>query len=325
MLLYLLYKLQLDPMQTTHYSVNSRQLTAFTPIQDELHLDPKKNYLFDLSYLGCLDVIGARSSEFLQGQLSCDLRDVTPHQMRQGAMCNLKGRVLALLDVIDWHGLHLIVPKDLLNETSSSLSKTAAFSQVALQTSNTYRVFGFLLNNPEDVIPFDLTLPLENYSVVFDDRYCCYHLGAGYYIFIINTDNALGIISSFMQHGQWRGSLAWHSLQLRQHRLEIYPPSRGLFLPHRLSLQLSGYLSFNKGCYKGQEIVARTHYRATLKHEIKLFNINSTLPLLSGQRLIKQDDETELGELVDYCPIGESTYLILASVVFNCPSDFKIV
>lgn len=294
------------------------------PIQNEFIFEPQKNYLFDLSYLGCIDVIGARGSKFLQGQLSCDLRDVTSIQMRQGAMCNLKGRVLALLDVVDWQGLHLVVPHDLLSETQSSLAKTAMFSQVKLNPSATLQVFGFYLQNHDDTIPFNAQLATERLGVVQEARYCAYHLGEGYYIFMVDTTAAQSMCDPFIQQNQWHGSLAWHALQLRQNRYEIYPQSRGLFLPHRLGLQRSGYLSFNKGCYKGQEIVARTHYRATLKHEMKLFTIQSSEPLQSGQRLFAHDTHLELGELIDYCPIGEDTYIIAASVVFDCPASFCI-
>ena len=302
--------------------VNTRELSAFSALEDELELHPHKNYLFDLSYLGCLDVIGTRGREFLQGQLSCDVRDVTTNQMRQGVMCNLKGRILALLDVIDWHGLHLIVPNDLLTETHASLAKTAAFSQVKFSPSSTVQLLGFYLQNKDDAVFYNKQLPAERYGVISDDNFCAYHLGDGYYIVLINTSLASSLTDQFIKKGQWRGSLAWHALQLRQLKIEIYPQSRGLFLPHRLGLHLSGYLNFNKGCYKGQEIVARTHYRAKLKHEMKLFTIQTNIPLQSGLRLFK--DTIEIGELIDFCPLTENSYLCAASVVLDCPLNCNL-
>ncbi len=306
------------------YQINTREYTIFAPMQDELLLESTKNYLFDLSYLGCLKVIGTQSREFLQGQLSCDLREVSTEQMRQGARCNLKGRVLALLDVIEWQGLHLIVPNDLLSETQTSLAKTVLFSQVKLDASPAYRLFGFYLQNRNDIIPLDVTLPEQNHGVVQGEDFCVYHLGKGYYIFLVNSAKVQSICTSFQNQQQWRGSLSWHALQLHQGRLEIYPATRGLFLPHRLGLQLSGYLNFNKGCYKGQEIVARTHYRAKLKHEMKLFTVQTSETIQSGKKLLSQNDHVELGELVDFCPIDQETTLIAASVIFDCPHHFYI-
>ena len=258
--------------------------------------------------------MGARASEFLQGQLSCDLREVTQNQMRQGAMCNLKGRVMALLDVIDWQGLHLILPNDLLAATQISLSKTAMFSQVKLAPSTTYQPFGFYLKNREDFIPFEAQLPDEPHHVVQHETYCCYHLGAGFYIFLLDKSDANAITNTFIHRGQWRGSLAWHALQLQQSRIEIYPESRGLFLPHRLRLDLSGYLNFNKGCYKGQEIVARMHYRAKRTHALKQVTLQMNEPPQSGQRLM-DDDGAEIGERIDFCPIGNDRYLCVDSII----------
>lgn len=315
---------QIYLMQMIHYQINTRELTAFQPLSHELIDEPDKNYLFDLSYLTGIDITGERGQEFLQGQLSCDTREVSPHQMRQGAMCNLKGRILALLDVINWQGLRLILPTDLLTDTMRSLAKTALFSQVKLSPSTTYRVLGFHLRNNQDIIPFNRQLPTERQQAIYDEAYYCYHLGDNFYIFLVHH-NAISLASeAFINLKQWRGSLAWHALQLQQHQVDIYPQSRGLFLPHRLGLHLSGHISFNKGCYKGQEIIARTHYRAKLKHEMKLFTIQSDQALESGQLLFNANNKTEIGELVDFCPIGNETYLIAVSVIFDNPESVMI-
>ena len=293
--------------------VNTRSYTAFIPIQEELTLNPSKNYLYDLSYLGCLNVVGSRASEFLQGQLSCDLREVTPNQMRQSVMCNLKGRILAMQDVIDWQGLHLILPNDLMGDTQRSLSKTAALSQVTLVPTTDFQLLGFYLQNKDDIIPLDASLPDEIHQVVQHETYCCYHLGAGCYIFLVEKTGATALCEAFINRGQWRGSLAWHALQLQQARIEIYPESRGLFLPHRLRLDQTGHLNFNKGCYKGQEIVARMHYRAKRTHEMKPLTLKLNEPPQSGQPLL-DEKQVEIGELIDFCPIGDDLYLCVVSV-----------
>jgi len=306
-------------MTINNYCINNRSLTLFAPMADELVFTPAKNYLFDLSYLGVIRVEGERVSEFLQGQLSCDLRDVNPQTMRQGALCNLKGRVLALLDVIDWQGLHLILPNDLLEDTQSSLAKTAMFSKVKLTALLSWQMFGFYMQSREELIPFNMNLPETRFSAVAEDGCYCYSLGNNLYILLSKPELASSLTATFNQQGQWRGSLAWHALQLQHNSLEIYPQTRGEFLPHRLGLQLSGHLSFNKGCYKGQEIIARTHFRAKLKHEMKLFTIHSKIPPQSGKKLFSKDGETEIGELIDFCPLSEETFLVAASVLLDQP------
>lgn len=295
-----------------------------TLIQQNVLAQPNKNYLFDLSDLGCLDVIGNQALNFLQGQLSCDVRKVTPNTMQQGAMCNLKGRVLALLDVIDWQGIHLILPNTLIADTLASLNKAASLSHVTLNSSTAYQLIGFYLQNQQDIIPFDACLPDAPLAMVYQDVYCCYPIGQGFYLFITSPSQALAIIQQFKQLNQLHCASAWHVLQLHQHRIQIHPQSRGLFLPHRLDLHKLNYLSFQKGCYKGQEIIARMHYRSKPKHEIKLFTLKTQTPPYIGQRLLAQGDDIELGELVDFERIGTDTYLLAASVVFDCPEQFRL-
>ena len=313
-------------MSLKNYTINQRSLTTYSPLVNELTFDANKNYLFDLSCLSGLELHGDKAQEFLQGQLSCDVRGVNPHQFRQGALCNLKGRILAEVDVISWfeQGLHLIVPMDLLEATQLTLSKTAPFSRVTLHQATDYQLLGFYLQNPNDKTPFNIKLPNTDYAVSSEDMCCAYHLGHGVYIFMVKNDHKANLIDEFVQQAQWRGSLAWHALQLKHQRIEIYPESRGMFLPHRLDLHLKGYLSFDKGCYKGQEIIARTHYRAKLKHELRVFTIRTNELLQSGQRLLEANGKTEIGELVDYCPIGDDAFLIAASIIFEPPESIYI-
>lgn len=306
--------------------INSRPLTAIDTLNHELSFEPHKNYLFDLSYLSGLQINGDNAHIFLQGQLTCDLKQVTSSQMQQGALCNLKGRVLALVDVLqsDKYGVQLILPSDLIPPTETSLAKTAQFSKVTLKQAQGYQLLGFYLQNPDDLSPINGTLSATPYQVIQDKNYCYYGLGHGFYIFLVDESDLKTLRNPFQARSQWRGSLAWHLLQLKQKRIEIYPESRAAFLPHRLGLQHMGYINFNKGCYKGQEIIARTHYKATLKHELRIFTIQTKAGLKSGQRLLAPDSDQEIGELVDYAPLGNGLYIIAASILIDSDKHARI-
>jgi folate-binding protein YgfZ len=295
--------------------INTRPLTIINSERGERLTDTHKNYLFDLSYLGIIDLNGDKSIDFLQGQLTCDLNTVSDIQMAQGAQCNLKGRILSLMDIINWGGIKLILPADLIDATVTSLSKTAQLSKVALQQNAEYRVLGFYLQNVEDIVPDSIYLPQDLYALSYTSNYCYYHLGNGFYIIVIHKDKVSKFIKPFIELNQMMGSLAWHTLRLLHRQIEIYPESRGQFLPHRLGLHETNLISFNKGCYKGQEIIARTHYRATIKHEFRIYSINSQHNIYSGQKLFKIQEETEVGELIDYSCLGTNEYLIAVSIL----------
>ncbi|MFJ1267459.1 folate-binding protein YgfZ [Legionella lytica] len=303
-------------MNTTfNHLINHRALTTFAPIETELKLQPEKNYLFDLSYLGILDVAGDKAGEFLQGQLTCDVNSISDIQMIQGAQCNLKGRILSLIDVFNWKGIKLMLPKDLLEATINSLNKTAMLSRVSLKENKELVALGFYLQNSQDIVPDSHFFPTNLYALTYGADYCCFHLGNGFYIFIGGADFAETISKRFAEQQQLLGSLTWHSLRLARRQLEIYPDSRGMFLPHRLDLQQTPYLSFNKGCYKGQEIIARMHYKSTLKHQLNVYSIVTDDEIYSGQKLISETNGSEVGELVDYSVLAAGHYLVAVSIL----------
>ncbi len=307
------------------YLINSRQYSAQQPLDVELAYTPAKNYLFDLDYLTTIAVEGDNASEFLQGQLSCDVRDVTTQQMRQGLMCNLKGRVLAILDVVSWmkHGLYLVVPEDLCAATQASLAKTALFSRVQLH-QNPIKLFGLYVQNQDDLKPLGMELPADRYGVVCQENSCCYKIDESFYILMVQPDASDDLCDPFMMHHQYRGSLAWHALQLQHLRTEIYPESRGMFLPHRLNMHQTGYINFNKGCYKGQEIIARMHYRATQKHFLVCFDIQTSIVPQPELALYSDDGLSVVGEVVDYCCLGDDYYRVVASALISYQGEYVL-
>ena len=306
-------------MTIRKYTIDNRLYTSND--SDNMDVLPEKNYLFELPWLSVSDVMGDRAGEFLQGQLSCDVSEITDKSMRKGAMCNLKGRVLALLDVINWQGFKLVLPTDLVNDTLTSLSKTAMVSRVKLQQNLDLKVYGFYLGNPDDIQPFNITPPAERYSVISNDTVCMYALSEQHYLIVIRAENAEKLTERFLAHHQLYGSLEWHQQQLERLDIQIYPKTRGVFLPHRIDLHKTDFISFDKGCYKGQEIIARTHYKAKLKHGLRKFTIHTHEKLAVGMKLFSPTDHAEIGELVDFCPLDAGSYLIACTIINEYPEQ----
>jgi hypothetical protein len=281
------------------------------------------NILFDLSYLSALEVKGDHGRDFLQGQQSADIRKLTSQNMQSGALCNLQGRIIALMDILTWNHLFLVLPHDLQQLTQKILSKPAAFSRVTLAPS-THSIFGFKLNQTQDLMPFDWTLPHEKHGVIFDERGLCYHVGHQSYVLMIPSIHQDALKNPFIQAQQLQGSFAWHKQRLQEGHIEIYSESSGLFLPHRLDLHKTDYLSFDKGCYRGQEIIARTHYRATLKHTLKQFTITTKTPLQSGLKIMSIDGTQEIGEIIDFYAEENHQYTIAASILLEHPNRGRV-
>lgn len=295
-----------------NYLIESRAYKTIHPLTEEMQLQPDTNYFFNLDYLTVLQVEGEKGAEFLQGQLTCDMRLVSSSQMQQGLLCNLKGRIMAILDVmlLSNNNIGLVLPLDLIQDTQSMLSKAAAFSRVQLHQT-AYQVYGLLIGNHDQLINSDLLLPSASYQALVNEQGMCYQVSENAYIYIAFNETVPAVMDRFEK----RGSLSWHAMQLKQQKVEIYPESRGQFLPHRLDMHLSGYISFDKGCYKGQEIIARMHYRSTQKYHLVSFVSERAIPPQVGEAVLGNDGTTTIGEIIDYCLIGPNQYIVAASTI----------
>ncbi len=304
--------------QTHTINIGSRAYQAQLPLSQDLNFADQNNYCIDLHYLGLIQVKGEGAADFLQGQLTCDVREVNATSMKQGAQCNLKGRVLSLPGVILANGVYwLILPQDLIPQTIASLEKTALLSRVQLIPHMPVTAIGLILNHPLQTLDDEL-IPKTIHAVVQTKDCLTYRINEQSIILLNTSSDPAGfnkIHHQLQQQCIQKSELAWHYYQLKnKHTFNIYPETRGLFLPHRLNLHTSDHISFNKGCYKGQEIIARTHYRATQKHQLNMMTLQlDSLPLL-GEELIAPKTQHSLGELVDYCPLNTPNHFLVAII-----------
>lgn len=290
-----------------HVAVAERLYSYSDDITSEINFDTNNVYLCRLDYLNCVSVIGDNANDFLQGQLSCNVNQVDNDHYQTGLLCSLKGRIIAMMDVIHCHDYQLVMEKDITDKTLSVLQKAAMISRVQLKPSDKYSVLGIVgnLNN------FDLPIapPKNSCNLSQNETACLYRVSTDMSILLVKNDIAENLIGKYSN--QVRGSVLWHYLSLKNNRPSIYPSTQGQFLPHRLDLHLQpGFISLDKGCFRGQEIIARTHYRAKLKHHYCTY-ITDQKPVLGSPVML---DAIEVGEIIDYCPISDRQYLISASV-----------
>ncbi len=292
-------------------TINQRDFPCTETIEAALHLESGKAYFCTLDQHAILEVSGEKAAEFLQGQLTCNIEEINAHTMRRGALCNLKGRILALMDIVYWQNrFFLILPRDLLDTTRQALLKVALFSRVTLTPLSSYNIYGLLGDKTNLVLNDGVAIPEVIHGVSASDSRFCYRLNDQSAVFI--TPQSL-VTQTCNLIEKTCGEFTWHTAQLKQGTPSIYPHSRGLFLPHHLGLQHTSVLSFEKGCYKGQEIIARMHYRAKIKHTPKLILIRNTKDFFCGQKIYHAETRLEIGEIIDFSPINQTQSLLLIS------------
>ncbi len=225
------------------------------------------------SSYGVIQCSGQDALTFLQGQVSCDMRNITPEQGGLGAYCNLQGRVIALfyIAMVD-NAYYLILPRDLIPMLLQKLQKFIVFSKATLKdVSNDWYMYTRAANVRERL----------NKEINIADN-----------VFLgITTDSNLIIEYELSDH-EWRKFLIEHKI-----------PYIGLnesekFLPHTINLIDLNAVSFKKGCFVGQEIIARMEYRGKLKKHCESLVVDGEI-------------SPNVGEIVNRIDEGGKTYLLV--------------
>lgn len=199
-----------------------------------------------LSDQALIRVRGNDAKKFLQGQLTCDVEK----KISMGAHCNPQGRVISLFYLFQQdNDYYLLMQKSMISHAVSTLKKYAVFFKVEMnEMSDEWQIVG--IENPdENIIQNNICIPVKN------SRYI-----------VVGKDLNLQITES-LEH--------WKTLNIRDGIPEIYPETSGKFLPHEINLHELNALSFEKGCYTGQEIIARMHYRGKLKNHLYVASVSS--------------------------------------------------
>lgn len=253
-----------------------------------------QNNFFNLTHLGLLSVSGPQAKKFLQGQLTCHLDEITSTESRLGAHCNPQGRVISLFRIFmhDDH-YYLQMPRELISIAIKALEKYAVFFKVTLKdVSDQFKQLGY--------VSHELTAePSENNIMII-----CMPGNPARYQLIGEMNNVFlnsQIISNDLR--------IWKSIDLAQFIAEMYPETSEKFLPHDLDLPKLNAVSFTKGCYTGQEIIARMQYKGKLKNHLYLAKIYTNLPIIRGANIYL--DDKICGNIVDFCQIDYNHYELL--------------
>ncbi|ATW01649.1 hypothetical protein CCU22_00140 [Candidatus Legionella polyplacis] len=301
------------------YKIGSRIFTFYkSSLQKEFTYKKNKNYLFCLSNLSILSIYGKQSFNMLQSQLTCNLNKINLNLMQKGTICNERGQISSCLDIIFWKNFHLILSNDMLKEVNILLKVPALLSNVKIKNQNKYYIYGFYLVNKQDLLPFhsSLLLNIKQNKIIKTKNLFCYPINKKLFILIIYKKNKDIIINDFKQSNQIKGSLSWHRLQIENKIFSICKETTKIFTPNKLNLLPSQYISLNKGCYKGQEIINKLFYKSKKKYFLKHFIIKKKDKPFPGKKFFDLKN-IELGKFVDICPISYSKYLTLVSINTN--------
>ena len=250
---------------------------------------PQISGVVELTQLGIIRVVGEDAAKFLQGQLTQDIMLLQPTQARFAAFCNAKGRMQASFVVFKRtpEEILLMCSRDLLVATLKRLSMFVMRAKAKLSdATDDFLLYG-LTGNAIDFIapraqPAWTKVDIDNANLVF------LYPGA---------QQARAIwcapVGCLVPQGEPIELETWKWLEVKSGIAMICQPIFESFVPQMLNYESIGGVNFKKGCYPGQEIVARSQFRGTLKRRAYIAHTDTDSAPLVGQEIFHAHDSDQ--------------------------------
>ncbi|WP_316368658.1 CAF17-like 4Fe-4S cluster assembly/insertion protein YgfZ [Candidatus Thiodiazotropha sp. CDECU1] len=276
--------------------------------------------LNDLSHYGLIRVEGEDAEQFLQGQMTNDMRQVTEDHSNLAGWCNAKGRMIASFRCFrQGESYYLQTPAEAIPAILPRLSMYVLRSKVVVSNaSDDWVRIGLTGNCAEALLqPFFEELPEQANSVQQQDGLILIRLPGSMPRFeVIGPVPQLKEIWQTAEgQAQPASSELWSLYEIRAGIPTLYPQTRESFVPQMANMQLIDGVSFTKGCYTGQEVVARMQYLGKLKRRMYLAHVDSDTAPQPGDDLFAEGSTSGqgAGKIVDAQSSGDG-YELLAII-----------
>ena len=266
-----------------------------------------------LAQLAFIEARGPDAAAFLQGQLSNDVRKVTAERAQLSSYNSPKGRMLAVLHVLRQGDAFLLeLHASLLDAVLKRLRMYVLRSKATLAAVTDRGALG--VSGPEAaqrLAGAGLPAPAEPLACAWaGDVAVVRRLGPmPRYTVLAPLARRDALLTRL--GGTPVGAEDWRRLDIEAGVPTVYPETQDRFVAQMCNLDALGGISFDKGCYTGQEIIARVHYRGAVKRHMELQRLDGPPPA-PGTRL-------DGGEVVDAAPAAAGTGSV-ALVVTAAPA-----
>lgn len=307
-------------------------------IQSWQNLTNITNKLYHLNSYGLIKVTGDDSVSFLQGQLSCDMQKITDTESRLGCYVNTKGKIDAIIRIIKIKDNEFILklPSELSSIIIKELKKYAVISKVEIKPINSdkYTCFGFnmtteVLNKNYNLLPKEYnqaTIKSDNHIINISTNN---NINA--FEVIAKKNKSLKLWQELCEVIEPESEKEAQDLYILLKIPEVYKNTYQVFFPHYIGLIDLNAVSFTKGCYRGQEIVARMQHRGNIKHGLELIKCSNAKELSqsdisSNHDIFIKNNEgfKSIGKIVRSNLTQQGQLLILAQLPLEFDGDIFV-
>jgi folate-binding protein YgfZ len=264
-------------------------------------LQTKTDYITAIPYLGILKITGVDATQFLQGQLTCNINELTKSNSYFAAFCNAKGRAISTLLILkNADSFLLIIPNELIDVVSKKLQMYILRSDVQIQNAtNELCLLGITSTNSDlsiDLPDTDFTVNNSaEITIKLPSNNCRY-------LIISSAKQAINLWTQLTQDKNINiaNSTSWNYHDISAGIAWLTLATSEEYIPQMLNIDKLGGISFNKGCYTGQEIIARTHYLGKAKRELFLAECENTAMLDNESKIISDKNQNLSGKIIAF-------------------------
>lgn len=301
-------------------NIEENIVTNFGDAAQELATVSQHTTLYDLSHLALLELTGTDAVNFLQGQVTNDVKLLDGQRAHYTGYCSPKGRLLGLfLAFAHQDHLHLQIPASISEAIAKRLRMYVMRSKVTISDTSE-RIVKIGLNGPSaDALLAEhfATLPDVPYALTTLEQATLLKLpslaGHHRYEIFLSPEQAIALWNALKQVAKPAGKPCWDWLEVQSGIPEIIPATQEQFVPQMVNLDLLNAINFKKGCYTGQEIVARTHYLGSVKRRTFLMHIASENRPNTADKLL-DGNQSEVGQVVRVAPSQDGGFDVLAEL-----------
>lgn len=220
---------------------------------------------------GAIAVSGQDKSTFLQGQITCDINELSDDSFLLGGQCDPKGKLWSIFRLFSYKDDYLLFqPLSSLNEQWRELKKYSVFSKVTIEPSEAI-IFGIMGEKAGDYAHHLSQCDWFNQP---NSPIKLIKIAAQGYIVITDEATAQALCDDFVKQEMFSGIFCkddiWQLFEIKAGIVPINEQTTNEHIPQALNLDALNGISFKKGCYTGQEVVARAKYRGTNKRRTYL-------------------------------------------------------
>ena len=288
-------------------SVEIEQLVSFANPENEMQISSQDLLLSNPSERGLIKVNGADAESFLQNQLTNDIRNVNDISHQESAWCSPKGRIIANFSVFKRDDdFYLALSRDLIEHVMKKLRMYVMMSKVVIEdVSDTMIHFTFAGKQADSLIKdmLGITLTADSETIQHNSITLLRSLVAGdvsksrFDIFAEDFNEAKALWNQCKDQTTPVSGAGTRYLNIISGKPVITAASSEAWIPQMVNYTHINGVDFKKGCYPGQEVVARLNYLGKTKRRMYLLEIDTDhLPTVGA--VIKSDKNAEAGKIL---------------------------